>query len=197
MPRSPQLAADDPASPDGDGDIALVDAARSGDRAAFTRLYGRHAQMVHAILLSRVGPCDADDLVQEVFLQAIRRLDTLRDHSALGPWLAAIARNAAGSFVRSRRTAGELHPGIPAAAPDAARDAEAMEALAAIRSLPETYRETLLMRLVEGMTGPEIAARTGMTQGSGRVNLHRGMSMLRERLGAPGAGAAGAQGSRP
>ena len=56
--------------------------------------------------------------------------------------------------------------------------------LAAIRSLPEAYRETLMLRLVEGMTGPEIAARTGLTAASVRVNLHRGMKKLRERLGA-------------
>jgi hypothetical protein len=46
-----------------------------------------------------------------------------------------------------------------------------------------TYRETLIMRLVEGMTGPEIAERTGLAAGSVRVNLHRGMKLLRERLG--------------
>ena len=53
----------------------------------------------------------------------------------------------------------------------------------AIRSLPNTYRETLILRLVEGMTGPEIAARTGLTHGSVRVNLHRGMQQLRQVLG--------------
>ena len=55
--------------------------------------------------------------------------------------------------------------------------------LAAIRELPETYRETLIMRLVEGMSGPEIAERTGMKPRSVRVNLHRGFKLLRERLG--------------
>jgi RNA polymerase sigma-70 factor (ECF subfamily) len=49
--------------------------------------------------------------------------------------------------------------------------------------LPEAYRETLVLRLVEGMTGPEIAARTGLTAASVRVNLHRGMKQLREKLG--------------
>jgi RNA polymerase sigma-70 factor, ECF subfamily len=48
--------------------------------------------------------------------------------------------------------------------------------------LPEAYRETLMMRLVEGMTGPEIAARTGLTPDSVRVNLHRGMKLLRDAL---------------
>jgi RNA polymerase sigma-70 factor (ECF subfamily) len=54
--------------------------------------------------------------------------------------------------------------------------------LAAIRALPEAYRETLVLRLVEGMTGPEIAQRTGLTAASVRVNLHRGMKQLRARL---------------
>jgi len=57
-----------------------------------------------------------------------------------------------------------------------------MAVLAAIQRLPEAYRETLVLRLVEGMTGPEIAERTGLTPGSVRVNLHRGMQMLREAL---------------
>lgn len=51
-----------------------------------------------------------------------------------------------------------------------------------IRSLPDAYSETLILRLVEGMTGPEIAVRTGLTHGSVRVNLCRGMRMLRDRL---------------
>ena len=52
----------------------------------------------------------------------------------------------------------------------------------AVRALPEAYRETLLMRLVEGMTGPEIARQTGLTPESVRVNLCRGMKLLRTAL---------------
>ena len=54
--------------------------------------------------------------------------------------------------------------------------------LALIRTLPEAYRETLVLRLSEGLTGPEIAQRTGLTPASVRVNLHRGMKLLREKL---------------
>ncbi|HLJ75151.1 MAG TPA: sigma-70 region 4 domain-containing protein, partial [Thermoanaerobaculia bacterium] len=60
--------------------------------------------------------------------------------------------------------------------------AEAANVLAAIRGLPEAYREPLVLRLVEGMSGAEIADRTGLTDGSVRVNLHRGMQLLRESL---------------
>ena len=57
-----------------------------------------------------------------------------------------------------------------------------LTALKAIKELPEAYRETLLLRLVEGFTGPEIAVRTGLKPASVRVNLHRGMKQLREIL---------------
>jgi RNA polymerase sigma-70 factor (ECF subfamily) len=59
---------------------------------------------------------------------------------------------------------------------------EALAVLALIRTLPEAYRDTLVLRLVEGLTGPEIAERTGLTPASVRVNLHRGMKLLREKL---------------
>ena len=62
---------------------------------------------------------------------------------------------------------------------------EARRALAAIQMLPEAYRETLVLRLVEGLNGPEIAALTGLTPDSVRVNLHRGFRLLRTRLGGP------------
>jgi RNA polymerase sigma-70 factor (ECF subfamily) len=59
---------------------------------------------------------------------------------------------------------------------------EAAAALNTIRTLPRAYRETVIMRLVEGMSGAEIAERTGLSPGSVRVNLHRGMQLLRRRL---------------
>ena len=166
----------------------LVDAARRGDRSAFARLHELHAAMVHGILLSNVPRFEVDDLVQDVFLQAMRRLADLRDGDAFGPWVAAIARNRAHDFHRRRRKVGELPEAdvMPAPTGDSARAAaEASEALTAIRSLPEAYRETLVLRLVEGLSGPEIAERTGLTHGSVRVNLHRGMQLLRERLAPP------------
>jgi RNA polymerase sigma-70 factor (ECF subfamily) len=160
----------------------LVEATRTGARAAFGRLYALHARMVHGVLLARVPRHEVDDLVQDVFLTALRRLGTLRDPAAFGPWIAAIARNRANDFFRRSRPGEELPEDLPGPA-DVEGDAEAAKALLAIRSLPDTYRETLVLRLVEGMTGPEIAERTGLTPGSVRVNLHRGMKLLRERLG--------------
>lgn len=164
-----------------DEDAPTVQAARAGDRAAFGRLYDRYARMVHGILLSRAPRTDVDDLVHDVFLTALRRIDSLRDPAAFGGWLAMIARNRAIDFHRRAPMVTELPEDL--AATNAGPQDEGQAALAAIRTLPDAYRETLMLRLVEGMTGPEIAARTGLTPGSVRVNLHRGMVMLRERLG--------------
>src|SRR5687767_3721083 len=73
----------------------LVRAARAGDESAFTRLYDRYARIVHAVLLARVARQDVEDLVQDVFLTAWKRLDDLRDPAAFGGWIAIIARNRA------------------------------------------------------------------------------------------------------
>jgi len=165
-------------------DAQLVNAARDGDRAAFGLLYQRYARVVHGILLARVPPGEVDDLTQDVFLMAMRRLHTLRDPAAFPGWLAVIARNRTHDYYRRSPRHEELTEVIAdAAAQDDRPEAEAHAALAAIRSLPDAYRETLILRLVEGLTGPEIAERTGLTHGSVRVNLFRGMQMLRERVG--------------
>jgi RNA polymerase sigma-70 factor (ECF subfamily) len=168
-------------------DTTLVSAARDGDRAAFGRLYDRYARMVHGVLLAKVPLGEVDDLVQDVFVLALRRLSTLREIGSFGAWLAAIARNLAMDYHRRAAPEDQLtadlsendteHPMT-----NGEHEGAAAAILEAIRSLPEAYREPLILRLVEGMTGPEIATRTGLTPGSVRVNLHRGMQQLRERL---------------
>ncbi len=161
-------------------DTSIVEAARRGDRAAFSALYHRFVRLVHGVLLASVPRHDVDDLVQDVFLTAMRRIDSLRDPAAFPGWLAAIARNRAADFHRRRPPERDELPDEVAA--PGGDHTEALAVLAVIRTLPEAYRETLVLRLVEGMTGGEIAARTGLKAGSVRVNLHRGMKLLRARL---------------
>ena len=158
----------------------LVTAALEGDRDGFGRLYGLYAPLVHGILLARVPRAEVDDLVQDIFLHAFKKLNTLRDRAAFGPWIAMIARNRAIDFHRRTRETVEITDDLRGTN---TTDSRANEILELIRSLPDAYRETLVLRLVEGMTGPEIADRTGLTPASVRVNLHRGMKLLRQKLG--------------
>lgn len=163
-------------------DEELIRAAASGDRASFGELYVRYARMVHGILLARVPPRDAEDLVQDVFISALRRMNELRTVAAFRGWLAAIARHRAVDYFRER---GAAHGPVEfhcCAAP-AESTADGLVLLDLIRHLPEAYRETMILRLVEGMTGPEIAVQTGLKPESVRVNLCRGMKMLRELWG--------------
>lgn len=158
----------------------LVESARGGDREAFGELYKMFAPLVHGIVLARVPRDEADDIAQNVFLSAYKNLHNLRDSNAFGAWLAMIARNYSNEFYRHEKPTEELSEEL---AQTDAPHAEAREILAAIRSLPDAYKETLVLRLVEGMTGPEIAEQTGLTPESVRVNLHRGMKLLRRKLG--------------
>jgi RNA polymerase sigma-70 factor (ECF subfamily) len=165
----------------------LVGAARDGDRAAFGRLYHRYARMVHGVLLAKVPLGEVDDLVQDVFMIALRRLCTLRETGSFGAWLAAIARNRSNDYHRrsvpeDQLAEDSLDQDIGSRNASGEADGPAAAILDAVKSLPAAYKETLILRLVEGMTGPEIAARTGMTHGSVRVNLHRGMQQLRAKL---------------
>ena len=162
---------------------ALVDAARRGSGSAQDALYRRFAPVVHGVLLGYVQKADADDLTQDVFETALQRLDQLREAAAFPGWLLGIARHAA---IDAKRRRAPL-TGVEIEAADAQATHEdrldAQYALAAIRALPEAYRETLILRLVAGLSGPEIASLTGLTPQSVRVNLHRGMQRLRDALG--------------
>lgn len=161
-------------------EVVLVKAVLAGDRDGFGRLYDLYAPMVHGILLARVPRSEVDDLVQDIFLHAFRKLHTLRDFGAFGPWLAMITRNRAMDFYRRSKPTVEVTEDLRSTDTSTSK---AQEILDLICDLPEAYRETLVLRLVEGMTGPEIAERTGLTPASVRVNLHRGMKQLREKLG--------------
>ncbi len=183
-PKPPQaLAAAQSVSSEKFDEIRLVEAARTGDRAAFAKLYEQYARMVHGIVLARAPRSEADDLVQDVFFFAWRKIHTIRDAAAFGGWIGMIARNRAMDYHRQKTETEELTENMAETmAEKPAPKAEAIAILNTIKALPEAYRETLVLRLVEGMTGPEISVRTGLTPESVRVNLHRGMKMLRERL---------------
>lgn len=162
--------------------------ARGGDRRAFARLHGAFKGMVHGIIVSRVRWSEAADLVQDVFVSALSKISSVEDDRAFGGWLAQLARNRAAHHLRDAKGFEVLDDQLPAPPRDAGAGPDAQKVLEALRTLPEAYRETLAMRLIEGMTGPEIAERTGLTAGSVRVNLHRGMAALKEKLGLPKGG---------
>src|SRR5208282_4718785 len=136
-------------APEVSEDALFVSAARAGDRAAFGRLYDRYARMVHGVLLAKVPVGEVDDLVQDVFLLALRRLSTLREPASFGAWLAAIARNRANDYHRRSVPEDQLtdetsEDDIERASVSDTHQSPAAAILDAIRTLPDAYRETLI-----------------------------------------------------
>lgn len=170
---------------------ALVTAARDGNAGAMDALYRRFSPVVHGVLLAYMQPADADDLHQDVFETALRRLHELREAAAFPGWIVTIARRAALDAGRRTTPLTGIDIELAGAGDTSERRLDADRSLRAILGLQPAYRETLLLRLVEGLTGPEIAERTGLTPGSVRVNLHRGMALLREALAARSPGTPG------
>jgi RNA polymerase sigma-70 factor (ECF subfamily) len=173
---SPELAASsgaDPVTAQGPGEQA------ARERRTFERVHAEHRALVHGVVLAMVGPARTEDLVQTVFLKALKAWREQGPAENPGAWLRTIARNAARDALRGRPRERQLDD--ETAATPSPR-IEAREILEQVLALPDAYREPLILRLVEGMTGPEIAARTGLTPGSVRVNLCRGMKLLRARL---------------
>jgi RNA polymerase sigma-70 factor, ECF subfamily len=169
----------------------LVTRAQKGNQTAATEIYSRFQKVVYAIALSYTSTHEAADIVQEVFATMIQRIHDVQDPSAFAGWLTTIARRKSIDAYRKRRANVPFDEESPVEIAEssepasASTTAAARQALQAIRSLPATYREPLIMRLVEGMTGPEISVRTGLTEGSVRVTLHRGMELLRAALKVP------------
>ena len=181
--RESKIAANKPVHEAATIEARIVERVVAGEQTAFDELYKMFAPMVHGIILARVPRDEAPDLVQDVFVSAYKNMHSLRDRNAVGAWLAAIARNLSNNFYRQAKPTEELPEEISDGGRSGRHETEAREILALIQTMPDVYKETLILRLVEGMTGQEIARRTGLTPESVRVNLHRGMKMLRARLG--------------
>jgi RNA polymerase sigma-70 factor (ECF subfamily) len=185
----------EPGMDNGDLEPALVRAAQRGDRAAFEELVRRTARTLFARVYLETGdPHLVEDLVQETYLLAWRRLRTLDDPARFRPWIGRIAQSvvidAARRDARKKRAAPVTGDGALCNVPDASSEppedvgrAELRDrALCALRSMPEEYRIPLTLRYLAGADYDAIARELALSNGSLRGLLHRGMKLLRERM---------------
>lgn len=171
----------------------LVLRAQVGDEQAFTRLFDRHGDRMLYYLRRLVGPADAEDALQEVWLVIHRKLGGLADASAFRPWIYQVARRLALARSRKQRRALEVEAAAEViAAPGEALDVgDALAALdvaavhAALLRLPALHREALTLRLLEELSYDEIAAVVGCSPGTVRSRIHYGRKALQELLRAP------------
>jgi RNA polymerase sigma-70 factor (ECF subfamily) len=178
----------------------LVRKARDGDRTAFEELVRRTSRLVFARLYLETGDAHrAEDLLQETLLLAYRSLGRLTDSGRFRSWLLTIAQNVLSDAVRRDARLKRAAPRadtpltvVPANAPPPEEEAQRAElrerVLAVLRSLPEEYRLPLTLRYLAGADYETISTQLGLTNGSLRGLLHRGLKMLRARLPEFGAG---------
>jgi RNA polymerase sigma-70 factor (ECF subfamily) len=177
-------------------EIALTRKAQMGDRAAFEEIVRRTSRLLYARLFLDSGdPHQTEDLLQETLLRAFRSLGQLDRPEHLRPWLLSIAQNVltdqARRASRKKRGPPTAGPGALASVPGheppplegAERAEQRARVLAVLRSLPEEYRLPLTLRYLGGAGYESIEAQLGVTNGSLRGFLYRGLKMLRERLG--------------
>ena len=187
MPAEPQLQANHDSL---SSDLDLVSRIRAGDRQAMEALMRRHNRTLfrtaRAILLD---DAEAEDAVQEAYLQAYRSLDGFRGEAKLSTWLVRIAANQALMRRRRRVSRGEVIPigeGAidmkPGPENDALRGEVGRLIEAKIDALPDAYRTVFLLRAVEEMSVEETAAALDMPPATVRTRFFRARGLLRESL---------------
>lgn len=182
-------------------DVALVDAARAGDRRAFDELVRRHRPRVFALALHVThSAADADDVAQDTFARAFRRLHRFEGRCRFTTWLHRIALNRAFSRIalaRRRRAASLDDPRVAVDTPPSPRHdphqacelrERQAELLDALNRLSPSLRATLLLVAVDGIDQREAAVRLGCRIGTIGWRLHQARAELRARLATSRAG---------
>jgi RNA polymerase sigma-70 factor (ECF subfamily) len=185
-------AAPEPVSPGRAADAVLVERCRRGDLTAFEELYRTHAGRLFSVACRMVGnPADAEDLLQEIFLSAHRKLESFRGESALATWLYRLATNQCLDYLRSRagRTSqvtdpldeepGRYEAGSPGLAEQTVTRMDLERSLA---RLPEGCRAAFVLHDIQGLEHKEVAEVLGIAEGTSKSQVHKARLRLRAML---------------
>src|SRR5580704_9741372 len=192
-----QLARQRPAQPVALTESEAIRLAQAGNAAAFEFLYQLHGRRVYALCLRMVGnPADAEDLMQEAFLQLFRKIGTFRGESAFSTWLHRMTVNVVLMRLRKKslptdsleetidpdaeNSAPKRDVGAPDLRLSGAVDRVNLER--SIEKLPPGYRTVFVLHDVQGYEHNEIADIMGCSVGNSKSQLHKARTRLRELL---------------
>jgi RNA polymerase sigma-70 factor (ECF subfamily) len=174
-------------------ELALVERCRQGDLAAFELIYRTHAGRLYSVACRMLGnPTDAEDLLQDIFLAAHRKLESFRGESALGTWLYRLATNLCLDHLRSRAAkTGQVTSPLddePSLADSsshrlAERTVARMDLERAVAQLPEGCRAAFVLHDVQGLEHREVADVLGIAEGTSKSQVHKARMRLRTILG--------------
>jgi RNA polymerase sigma-70 factor (ECF subfamily) len=171
--------------------------AQQGDAAAFEIIYHQHCGRVYALCLRMLrDPAEAEDLVQEVFMQVFRKIHTFRGESALSTWLHRLTANLVLMYLRRKKPSStslddmtgseeaSAKPGQEIGGPDLQLSGlvDRVTLQSAIDQLPEGYKEIFVLYDVQGYEHSEIAQILGRSIGNSKSQLHKARKRLRELL---------------
>lgn len=168
-------------------DDRLVERLREGDVAAFETLYRRHAGAIYGLALRMLrNREDAEDLLQEIFLQAHAKIESFQGRSAFGTWLHRLAVNRCLDHLRSRASKENSRTDpLPAILGSGRRPTgtRRLELERAIGQLPTSSRAAFLLHDVAGYDHREVGTMLGVAVGTSKSLVHRARVKLREHLG--------------
>jgi len=173
-------------------DRALIERCRKGDLAAFEEIYRAHSPRLYSLALRMMGnPADAEDMLQEIFLSAHRKLEGFRGDAALGTWLYRLATNQCLDYLRSRaaktsQVTGTLDDEIGLADAGsrgiADRTVASIDLERALALLPEGARAAFVLHDVQGLEHREVAEVLGVAEGTSKSQVHKARLKLRALL---------------
>jgi RNA polymerase sigma-70 factor (ECF subfamily) len=166
-----------------DPDVAL---AAGGDSSAFERLYRTHIARIHSLARRMLGPSEADEATQDIFVRTWQKLGQFRGEAAFGTWLHRLAVNVVierrRSFAAQRGRLSDDDGALDLAAAAPVRTDLRVDFEQAIGQLPPGAREIFVLHDVEGYKHREIAAMLDITTGTSKRQLHRARMLMRRYL---------------
>lgn len=169
-------------------DLTLATRCAGGDSAGFEELYRLHAPRLFGLACRMVGRTDAEDLLQEIFLSAHRKIRLYKGESALGTWLFRLATNLCLDHLRSRANrsaqvtdsldAEGARPPVGGTGPILGV-VDRLDLERALADLPDGCREVFVLYDVEGFEHREVGAMLGISEGTSKSQLHKARMRLR------------------
>ena len=150
------------------------------------QLWNDYHSKLHGFIESRVGDAStADDILQEVFVRIHSRIDTLRNANKIRSWIYQITRNAIIDHYRAQKTTQEVPEtlaAVEAEPSDQARQEIAGCLVPMIQTLPETYRQAMMMSEIDGLTQKQVAEKQGLSVPGAKARVQRGRAKMRDML---------------
>lgn len=164
----------------------LVKSAQQGDQVAFGELYDHYLTKVYRRVYSLVPETDVEDVTQEIFISVARSIGSFRGGSSFSTWLYRIVKRRVADYYRKReRQVEQVELEKASQTPGENPLANAADELLlqqALRALPESQREIILLRLAEGLPFQEVADRLGIKLGAAKLRFYRAIESCKGKV---------------